>query len=104
MSMIEELAVGVENIANWSTFEHEQQFRCRVFIVPEAEGGFSAFAADLPGAASQGETRAEARSNIEDALTEVIRHYRESKMEIPWGDAGIQKTTDTIEISVTVNG
>jgi predicted RNase H-like HicB family nuclease len=104
MNMIEDLAVGVTGIANWSTFEHERRLRCRVLIVPEAEGGYSVFAADLPGAASQAETIDDAKRNIEDALTEVIRCYRDAGEEIPWGDAGVQKTNDSIEIYVTVNG
>jgi antitoxin HicB len=104
MSMIEDLAIGVAGITNWSTFEHEERHRCRVLIVPEAEGGYSVFAADLPGVASQGETIEEAKSNIEDALTEAISCYRQAGEEIPWGDAGIQKMNETIEIYVTVNG
>lgn len=101
MSTIENIT-GVSNIA-WAEFAHGAAHRCRIFIVPEEEGGYSVFAADLPGAASQGESIDEAKNNIEDVLTEMIRYHRGRNEDIPWDDAGIQKSADTIEKWVTVN-
>jgi predicted RNase H-like HicB family nuclease len=50
-----------------------------VFVpVPEDEGGgFMAYAEELPGAVTQGETIEEARENLKDAIGQVIEANRE---------------------------
>jgi predicted RNase H-like HicB family nuclease len=42
--------------------------RFTVILEPEADGGFSAWVPDLPGCASQGETREEVMGNIREAI------------------------------------
>lgn len=59
---------------------------CEVRIVREEEGGFSAYAPQLPGAHSQGETEQEASENIKEAVGSLIRSYLGSNEEIPWVD------------------
>lgn len=59
---------------------------CEVRIGPEAEGGYSAYAPQLPGAHSQGETEREASESIKEAIGGLIRSYLDSKEEIPWID------------------
>jgi predicted RNase H-like HicB family nuclease len=41
------------------------------------EGGYVAFALEMPGAASQGETLEEARDNLEDAIRLLIETRRD---------------------------
>jgi predicted RNase H-like HicB family nuclease len=45
--------------------------------VPAAEGGYSAFVEEIPGAISEGETLEEARANLADALRMVLECNRE---------------------------
>ncbi len=46
--------------------------------VPESEGGgFVAYAAELPGAITQGETLDEARENLKDAISLVLAAQRD---------------------------
>jgi len=57
-----------------------------VIIVPLKEedgGGFAAFCPDLPGCMSDGETRAQAAENIEDAIQEWIATQKERGLPIP---------------------
>lgn len=100
--MIED-AIGVTDVVKWAEFQHNESYRCRVVAIPEDCGGFSIFATELPGVASQGETIEEARDNIKDALIEAIRYYMSVGEDIPWGNADVQKSADSIELSVRVN-
>ena len=59
---------------------------CEVRIGREAEGGYSAYAPQLPGAHGQGETEREASENIKEAVCGLIRSYLDSKEAIPWID------------------
>jgi predicted RNase H-like HicB family nuclease len=59
-------------------------FRCPVYLLAEPEGGFSVYAATLPGAASQGDTETEALANITEALEGVLLSYKDLGMPIPW--------------------
>jgi predicted RNase H-like HicB family nuclease len=61
-------------------------FRCQVHIRPEEEGGFSVYAATLPGAVSQGDTEAEALANITEALEGILLTYLEADRPIPWSE------------------
>ena len=45
-----------------------------------AEGGFTAFVEELPGAISQGETLDEARENLKEAIQLVLEANRELSM------------------------
>jgi len=44
-----------------------------VVLEPQPEGGFTATCVEIPGASSEGETKAEALDNVSDAIREVIR-------------------------------
>jgi len=46
-------------------------------FVPAEEGGFIAFAAELPGANTQGETIEEARENLREAIELILETNRE---------------------------
>jgi antitoxin HicB len=59
-------------------------YRLPVILSPEAEGGFSVWAATLPGVASQGETEEEALANIKDALAGALASYEAHGEKIPW--------------------
>ena len=60
-----------------------QTFRCRVNVYEE-EGGYCAYAADLPGVVSEGDTKKEAIERIRDAYRGVIFTYLESEVKVPW--------------------
>jgi len=59
-------------------------YECRVWLCPEAEGGYSAIVPSLPGLATQGETIEEATENVKDAFRAVAAEYIGSGSEIPW--------------------
>ena len=48
---------------------------------PAPEGGFTAFVEEIPGAISEGETMAEARDNLADALRMVLECNRDIARE-----------------------
>lgn len=50
----------------------------RITLAEEAEGGWSVWCDDLPGCASQGETRAEAIENIRIAIREYLEVAEEN--------------------------
>lgn len=62
-------------------------FTIHVALIPEQEGGFSGIVLNLPGAASQCETRTETLDNVADAVLAVIESYAlwESGT-VPWTD------------------
>jgi predicted RNase H-like HicB family nuclease len=53
-------------------------------LIPEEDGRYSAIARDLPGVASQGETIAEAVSNIREAFIGAMEVFEEEKLPVPW--------------------
>jgi predicted RNase H-like HicB family nuclease len=68
-------------------WEYPKDSRCYVLdavLVPEAEGGYSAYADNLPGCVSQGETEAEAVSNLKEAFAALIESYNADNQPIPW--------------------
>ncbi len=50
---------------------------------PAEEGGYIASVHGVPGALSQGETRAEARENVLDALRELVLSYIDDRRPPP---------------------
>jgi len=50
-------------------------------FIPAAEGGYTALVEEIPGAISEGETIAEARENLADALRMVLECNRELARE-----------------------
>jgi predicted RNase H-like HicB family nuclease len=66
--------------------------KLRVVLEPSDEGGFTALVPALPGCISEGDTREEALTNIEDA----IRLYLEPVDD----DAALSPQAEVIEIAV----
>ena len=60
--------------------------RWTVVLQPETEGGFSVFVPVLPGCASQGETKAEALSNIKEAIALYIEGLKADRQRVPPSD------------------
>jgi predicted RNase H-like HicB family nuclease len=61
-------------------------YECRLYLLPEVDGGFSAIVPGLPGVASQGDTEAEAIANVCEAFQGVVETYRDYDEPIPWAD------------------
>ena len=77
-------------------------YRHAVRLVPEEDGGFSAYVPSLPGVHSQGETEAEALANIAEALEAAIETYGELGQEVPW-TGGAPARQGEEELSVVVH-
>ena len=68
----------------WNTFEPGSKRMCRVWILAEDGGGFSALAPHLPGVASQGDTLDETIDHVREALVGALESYREHGEAVPW--------------------
>jgi predicted RNase H-like HicB family nuclease len=82
----------------------EDSYRCNVRLCPEEDGGFSAFALNLPGAVSQGDTEEEALANIREACTGVIKTYVQRDGHIPWGPVDAEDCAGSKEFWIVVSG
>lgn len=82
--------------------DQAQAIDCQVYLLPEEAGGFSVFAADLPGCASQGDTEEEALANIRESLESLLASYREQGRPVPWeaGDTLRWAAAEGIAVSV----
>lgn len=63
---------------------HKRHCICHARFSPDPEGGFCAYAVNLPGVAEDGDSYEEARDNLKDAFQAVIQTYLESGQPIPW--------------------
>lgn len=70
---------------SWSK-QWQDSYPCHVALVPEEDGQVSAIVLDLPGAASCGDTDAEALENVKESIRGLIELYREQGNPIPWKD------------------
>ena len=59
--------------------------RLTVHLEQQPEGGYTVTAPQLPGLVTEGDTVAEAMSNVEDALVAVLELYEDTCKEIPSG-------------------
>ena len=59
--------------------------RVTVHLEQQPEGGYTVTAPQLPGLVTEGDTVAEAMSNVEDALVAVLELYEDTGKEIPSG-------------------
>ena len=84
-------------------FLRESTLECRVLLVPEEEGGYSAHCLRLPGGISEGETIDEALTNIADAFRESIRYYRDSGTGIPWQERELDRPKGSVVRWILVN-
>ena len=48
------------------------RMKLHVVLEPQEEGGYTVWCVEVPGAISQGETKAEALENIQDAIRELV--------------------------------
>ncbi len=58
--------------------------RFRAVFVHDEDGGYTVFAANLPGVVSEGETVSEATANITEAFELAIETYKDLGRPIPW--------------------
>jgi predicted RNase H-like HicB family nuclease len=66
--------------------------------VPEAEGGgYVAYTEELPGAISEGDTLAEARENLRDAIAQLLEANRQMTAT---SKLGKKVTRETIAVSL----
>ena len=78
-------------------------YECRVMLVPENAGGYSAHAMQLPGVVSEGESEEEALANIRDAFCTAIQVYLEEGQPIPWHEVAIEKPQGAHERWIAVD-
>jgi predicted RNase H-like HicB family nuclease len=85
-------------------YQQHRVFECRIWLCPEADGGFSVVAPFLPGVVSQGETESEAIENFREAFQGAAAEYLETEGSIPWSDSAIiEKPQDAIEKWILVH-
>lgn len=81
---------------DWLEYQPGQVFDCDVVIESDPDGGFTAYARDLPGVHTQGDTIEEVLDFARDALTATIQCYLASGDEIPWAPQRLPATEHTI--------
>ena len=80
-------------------------YQCRVLLIPEREGGYSAHALRLPGVVSQGETIEEALENVVEAFQTALEEYLQDESgRVPWSDVDIERSKGCMERWILVNG
>ena len=63
------------------------EYHYTILLYPEAEGGFSVDAPELPGCHTQGETVEEALANAKEAIELCIEYLKAKNKPIPTGAA-----------------
>ena len=96
--MIKLLEKNVE-IKDPQIFDHKNAFVCRAVFQPdEQSSGYTAFARNLPGVISEGDTLEEAIENVKEAFALALECYLDSGDEIPWSsdrqEGGLYLTRD----------
>ncbi len=87
-----------EGVAVWNVYGGGV-YECEVWVAKEAEGGFSACAAYLPGVVAQAEDTDRVLYEIERALSATIASYTARRESIPWTDeptAGLELTENPV--------
>jgi len=74
-----------EGVAIWNVYGGGV-YECEVWVAEEAEGGFSACAAYLPGVVAQAEDIDRVLYEIQRALSATIASYTARRESIPWTD------------------
>jgi len=87
----------------WETCKNS--YRCRIAVSKEEAGGYSAFAVNLPGVVSQGETEREAIEGIREALRGSISVYlSDNDFEgIPWNDTPVDIPQSAVDKWISVH-
>ena len=83
------LASSGENQLWWSVTA-DNTYECEVWVEEEDDGGFSAFAARLPGVVAQGDDFEGTLSEIQEALSATLASYRARDKKIPWTEEPIE--------------
>jgi len=79
-------------------------FECDVCLVPEDEGGYSAYLPHLPGVVSEGETLEDAAERIVEAFLGAVEVYKEQNKPIPWLEHA-EETPDNAKVwRIIMNG
>ena len=73
------------------------EYATPVSITEDEDGGYVAAAPALPGCVSQGETRARARENLEEAISLYLEYFLENGGALP---PGLDPAPDVAAISV----
>jgi predicted RNase H-like HicB family nuclease len=81
-------------------------YECEVWFLAETAGGYSAFAAYLPGVVSQGETEEEALRELSEAIHAALESYRARGRKTPWSEEPIdlEGAEPTLKKWVLVSG
>lgn len=61
----------------------DRLIRLTIHLEQQPEGGYTATAPQLPGLVTEGDTVAEAMTNVEDALAALLELYEDMGKEIP---------------------
>ena len=77
-------------------------YECRAYVLREQDG-FSAYVADLPGVASQGETAASALDNLKEAFRGALAVYQSESGQIPWLPRPEEKPPEALERWILVD-
>ncbi len=80
----------------------EKRHHYTVVFEPAEEGGYVAHVPALPGLWTQGETLAEAREMVKDAIAGHIEGLLKSGDPIPADDARKQTHEEVLEVAVSV--
>lgn len=83
-------AVGAENWDKMDDPEAPHCYRCELRLIPEEEGGYSTYIAQLAGVVSQGDCLESATKNTIEALISCLRAYKDNDMPIPWTEPSKQ--------------
>lgn len=75
-----------------------------VIACPEEDGGFSAFAAHIPGVITQGESVEEVKANISEAFLAVLESCRQLGKPLPYSYQSVVEMSEGCQrLWVTVN-
>ena len=82
--------------------EQEKRFNYTVFFEPAEEGGYVAHVPALPGLWTQGETLAEARDMVRQAIAGYIEGLLKSGDPIPADRSAKEPHREVLEVAVAV--
>lgn len=76
--------------------------RYTVVMIPDEDGGFTAFVPAIPGCVTQGETFPEALARAQDAASALLTDYAEAGEDVPTEPVGTVVATIEAEVSQAV--
>lgn len=93
MASPEDIGPHSADLVAWTVYG-KRVFECEVWIVAEEEGGYTAFAAYLPGVVAQADEAELALLEIGQALSAAVASYLEHDEPVPWTDDPIEIDSD----------